>query len=350
MGTFTPTVAVRLYRPVAMALEAAGIAAAPVFAELGIPDPMTTGWEVRRPLPEIAGIWEHLEARTNDRYFALRAAEHVDLTTCDVVTYLEANAQTVRAALLAKFDYLPLMTDAIEWTLDVSGEEARLTLHERPARPPLAPVAEYLLAARHVFFRQFGPPGWRLRFVRFRHPEPDQREPYTRAFGVRPEFRAPADQLGFDASWLDAPMQNRDDALSDLLRRYADQASDRVGGSSSRLSDRVRDLLRSGLDPGIASVARQLGVSPRTLQRTLAREGENYRDLVARARCVAAERLLARRELALTEVAYALGFSDLPAFHHAFVRWRGTTPGDFRRRHLGASFAEPAQGRLGQGA
>lgn len=346
--SFTPTVAVRLYRPVAMALEASGVEAARVFAELGIPDPVTSGWEVRRALPELAGIWDHLSSVTHDRYFPLRAAAHVDLTTCDVVTYLEANAKTVQAALRAKFEYLPLMTDAIEWTLEVSGDEARLTLHERPARPPLAPVAEYLLAARHVFFRQFGPPGWSLRFVDFRHPEPEQLEPFIRTFGVRPRFGAASDQLGFDAAWLNAPMRSRDDALSDLLRRYADQASDRLVPASSRLGDRVRTLLHSGVDPGIGSVARQLGVSPRTLQRSLAREGENYRDLVAEARCAVAERLLARRELALAEVAHALGFNDLPAFHHAFVRWWGITPGDFRRRHLGNAFVEPVHGRLGR--
>ena len=51
--------------------------------------------------------------------------------------------------------------------------------------------------------------------------------------------------------------------------------------------------------------------------------------------------------IAIAEVAYALGFNDPSAFHHAFVRWTGSTPGDYRSRHLGGSFVEPVQGRLG---
>lgn len=311
-----------------------------------MPDPATTGWEVRLPLPQIAGIWGRLLEVTGDPAFALRAAEHVDLTTCDVITYLEGNARTVEAALRAKFEFLPLITNAIEWTLEVNHDEATLTLHERPARPPLAPVAEYLLAARHVFFRRFASPAWALRHVSFRHEAPEHLEPYRSVFGIIPQFDSAFDQLSFDRSLLEAPMKSRDDALSELLRRYAEPAVKSVSRPAS-VSARVEAALQSGLDPGISQLAHELGTSARSLQRSLSSEGTSYAELVARTRRAAAERLLRRRELAVAEVAYALGFNDPSAFHHAFVRWTGCTPGDFRSRHLGETFTEPVRGRLG---
>lgn len=343
---FIPTVAVRLYRPIALALEHQGISSAAVFAEFDMPDPATTGWEVRLPLPQIAGIWGRLLKVTRDPFFALRAAEHVDLTTCDVITYLEGNARTVESALRTKFEFLPLITNAIEWTLEVNGDEAAITLHERPARPPLAPVAEYLLAARHVFFRRFASPEWALRQVTFRHSAPERLEPYQALFGVTPQFDSAFDQLSFDRSLLDAPMKSRDDALSELLRRYAEPALKTVSQPES-VSALVEAALQSGLDPGVTTLARQLGVSPRTLQRSLSSEGTSYAEIAASTRRAAAERLLRRRELAIAEVAYALGFNDPSAFHHAFVRWTGSTPGAYRGHHLGGAFVEPTQGRLG---
>ncbi len=345
---FIPSISVRLYRPVALALEACGIPSDALFAEFGMPPPATAGWDARLPLPQIAGIWGRLLEVTGDPHFALRAAEHVDLTTCDVITYLEANAKTVREALLKKFEYLPMITDAIEWTLDSAEGEALLTLHERPARPPLAPVAEYLLAARHIFFRRFGPSHWRLRFVSFRHPAPDDTSPHERIFGMKPRFDAAMDQLGFDAALLEEPMRSRDAALADLLERYADHARSTVP-SHVTFSARVQELLRSGVDPGIAVVARQLGVAPRSLQRTLTSEGTSYQEIANATRRAAAERLLRRNELAISEVAFALGFGDVSSFHRAFVRWTSATPGEFRSRHLGASFKEPGFGRLGAG-
>src|SRR5687768_13122757 len=109
---FIPSVAVRLYRPVALTLEARGLSSDAVFAEFGVPPPGSCGWDVRVALPQIATLWDRLLAVTGDPLFALHAAEHVDLTTCDVITYLEANARTLRAALESKLKYLPLMTNA----------------------------------------------------------------------------------------------------------------------------------------------------------------------------------------------------------------------------------------------
>ncbi len=343
---WVPTVAARLYRPIALALEARGIAADALFAEFGMPSPATAGWDVRLPLPQIAGVWHRLLEVTGDPCFALRAAEHVDLTTCDVITYLESAASTVRGALEKKFAYLSLITDAVEWTLEDSGVDALLTLHERPARPPLAPVAEYLLGARHVFFARFGPPGWQLRSVSFRHGAPADTREHVALFGVEPRFDAAFDQLGFAQSWLDAPMRNRDAALAELLVRYADQVLPAPVAQPPSWQERVRQELCKGVDPGISAVARLLAVSPRTLQRALASEGTTYADVAQAAQRGVAEQLLGRRELSITEIAFALGFSGGPAFHRAFRRWTGLSPSQFRARALGPSFVEPRLGAL----
>lgn len=346
---FTPTVAVRLYRPVALALEARGICSDSLFAEFAVPPPRSCGWDVRVALPQIAGLWARLLTVTADPQFALHAAEHVDLTTCDVITYLEANASSLGAALESKLKYLALMTNAVTWTLQVQAGEALLALHEVPPRPPLAPVAEYLIAARHVFLKRFGPADWQLRFVSFRHLAPPELAEHERIFGVCPRFDAAQDQLGFAAGLLDAPMRSREDGLVDLLERYASQALSSLPQEAT-FSQRVRELLKSGSDPGIAEVARRLGMSARALQRALSAEQTSYLAISNETRRSIAERLLARGELAIAETAYTLGFSDVPAFHRAFVRWTGATPGEFRARALAGAVEEPRQGRLDLGA
>ncbi|MEO8184645.1 MAG: AraC family transcriptional regulator [Deltaproteobacteria bacterium] len=335
----------RLYRPIALALSARGIDADVVFAEFGMPSPATAGWDVRMPLPQIAGIWARLLEVTGDPHFALRAAEHVDLTTCDVITYLESAAATLREALAKKFAYLPLMTDAVEWTLEEHGDEVSLTLHERPARPPLAPVAEYLLAARHVFLRQFGPEQWTLTQVSFRHEPPPSASEHRRLFGVEPSFRSAYDRLSFSGAWLNAPMRGRDAALTDLLSRYAEQLLPEFALPPS-WQERVRQNLAGGRDPGVVTVARALGVSSRSLQRALAEEGTTYAEVLNRQRQALAERLLRRRELGISEISLALGFSGSPAFHRAFRRWTGVSPSQFRARALGPSFSEPQRAAL----
>jgi AraC-like DNA-binding protein len=337
---WVPSVSARLYRPIALALEARGIAADALFAEFGMPSPATAGWDVRMPLPQIANIWSRLLEVTGDPHFPFRAAEHVDLTTCDVITYLESAASTLRGALEKKLKFLPLITDAIEWTLDEAGDSVQLALHERPARPPLAPVAEFLIGARHVFLERFGPPGYHLSAVSFRHAPPANTEEYRRVFKVEPSFGATLDKITFGRAQLDEPMRRRDDALSEILGRYAEQMRPALCDLET-WRGRVLDRLKSGIDPGVAAVARGLGVSPRTLQRALADENTSYLEVATSARRAAAEQLLKRRELGISEVAFALGFSGSPAFHRAFRRWTGKTPNEFRARELGGAFSEP---------
>jgi AraC-like DNA-binding protein len=41
--------------------------------------------------------------------------------------------------------------------------------------------------------------------------------------------------------------------------------------------------------------------------------------------------LLENGTLALAEIAFSLGYSEVSAFNHAFRRWVGQSPGDYRR-------------------
>lgn len=104
-------------------------------------------------------------------------------------------------------------------------------------------------------------------------------------------------------------------------------------GKPRRLVDRVRLVIDAQLasgDVSITAIARQLGVSGRTLRRRLDEEGCSFRELVHQCRMDAAERMLARRELSVTEIAAALGFSEASAFSRAFRRQRGVSPSGFR--------------------
>jgi AraC-like DNA-binding protein len=72
-------------------------------------------------------------------------------------------------------------------------------------------------------------------------------------------------------------------------------------------------------------------MSPRTLQRRLADEGMLFNDLLDELRLRAAKTYLAQRDIAGAEVAYLLGFAEQSSFNHAFKRWTGRTPTEFRR-------------------
>ena len=84
--------------------------------------------------------------------------------------------------------------------------------------------------------------------------------------------------------------------------------------------------------PTADAVALAMKMSGRTLQRRLEDEGVRFSSLVDEVRERLARRLLEDPALALAEIGYRLGFSDLATFSRAFKRWTGVPPGAFRRQ------------------
>ncbi len=77
-------------------------------------------------------------------------------------------------------------------------------------------------------------------------------------------------------------------------------------------------------------MARELGLSPRTLQRRLTEAGTSYQRVLDQVRQQAARRLLEATDLDASEIAFFLGFEELNSFTRAFHGWEGTTPGRWR--------------------
>jgi AraC-like DNA-binding protein len=79
-------------------------------------------------------------------------------------------------------------------------------------------------------------------------------------------------------------------------------------------------------------VSDQLGFAPRSLQRALHQRGACFRELQETQQRLLAEQMLKNPRLPLLRVATLSGFADQSTFNRAFARWRGESPGRWRRR------------------
>ena len=78
-------------------------------------------------------------------------------------------------------------------------------------------------------------------------------------------------------------------------------------------------------------VARNLGMSVRSLHRRLANDGMTFRTLTEETRQELAEGLLCDERYSIAEVAFLTGFSEQSSFNRAFKRWAGDTPATYRK-------------------
>jgi AraC-like DNA-binding protein len=86
-------------------------------------------------------------------------------------------------------------------------------------------------------------------------------------------------------------------------------------------------------DLSVASVAHELGVTPRYLQRLFEADGKTFSSFLTEQRLKRAHRMLRERDFAgrpVSAIAYDVGFGDLSYFNRCFRRAYGATPSDVR--------------------
>ena len=169
--------------------------------------------------------------------------------------------------------------------------------------------------------------------LRRRRPTPDVHAAY---FGCPVRYGAARDRLELRRDDLDLAFAGHNPELLEMLTPALSGALRDLQAQGS-LSDQVKAVLLHALPsgrPDIADVAREMGMSERTLQRRITDEGTTFRDLVNAARHALSRRLLSDQTNDMAEVAYMLGYQDTRSFYRAFRSWEGTTPKAWRKSAL----------------
>ncbi len=127
------------------------------------------------------------------------------------------------------------------------------------------------------------------------------------------------------------------DHLGALLGAALEPARKPSPSGTSGLHARLCALLRTRIDqPGVSAqvLAREAGVSLRTLHRAFAAHGSTFAGTLRQLRFIRAGELLRRPQLAhvaVAEIGRRCGFSDPSHFARAFQRAMGVPPGQWRR-------------------
>jgi AraC-like DNA-binding protein len=156
---------------------------------------------------------------------------------------------------------------------------------------------------------------------------------YKSFLGSDVEFGADADEIIFPEHFASLPIVGADTYLNRLLRQYADEALAQRPQKRNTVRAAVERAIAQLLPQGKATtseVARQLGLSCRTLSRSLFAEGATFTKILEELRAALARRYLRDHELPISEIAWLLGYREIGSFTNAFKRWTGMSPSQFR--------------------
>jgi AraC-like DNA-binding protein len=165
-----------------------------------------------------------------------------------------------------------------------------------------------------------------------------ERAVYESHFGCPVVFRASKNLLVFAQEDLTRPFVTHN---ADVLAMVAPQLDAELAQHLAQrtIRDQVKATLKrklAGQRPELRGMARELGMSARTLQRRLSDERVTFQQLVTEARRELARHYLRHSSLELNETAYLLGYEDPNSFFRAFQQWEGTSPGEWRSQGCSA--------------
>jgi AraC-like DNA-binding protein len=326
------TLSIRLIWPVLRVLE---IDAEDVAPLAGIDLRALADPDTRLPHALVMELLERGVKRSGDALLGLRAGELLEPGDLGVLEYAARACGTLRSALECVRRYIGLVNDAVVASLEETGDRAiwKLCVIDGVAQPPCS--NDFQLACSATISKRLTGNEPILLEAQFAHAKPAYAAEYDRIFRCELRFDAADNALVFPRAQLDTELKGRNPGLHAAYAMHAEEALRRLEHRKG-ISERVREMLFAQLRTGntdMRSVARALSTTAATLRRHLEQEGTTLSDLLDEVRCDLATKYLGDPTLAITEVAFLLGFSHVPAFYKAFRRWHpGRTPADFRKR------------------
>ncbi|MGQ0599871.1 AraC family transcriptional regulator ligand-binding domain-containing protein [Aquabacterium sp.] len=153
-------------------------------------------------------------------------------------------------------------------------------------------------------------------------------------FGEAPRFGQMVSSLHGPADYAGYAIAKNDFGIGDALRQQLQDRMASLNGQSGHALHKIEQALTARLERGevaLEDVAKEVGMPVRTLQNRLKASGLNYRQVLDRCRHAQALLYLNDPDLGLIHIAQMLGFTTQSSFHHAFKRWTGVAPRQYRQ-------------------
>lgn len=270
---------------------------------------------------------------TEDPCPGLHIGEKLSWANVGIVGYIVLNSRNVLEGLKRFNAYYQMVSNIT--TFRIATNPQHIELCWRPNDDQLVKdhrlIFEGILASLKPLLEEQTGQTIRPVEMQFCWPAPSDLSEYERIFDTRLSFNQPNIKAVFDRKVGQLPCRLPNAEMLGVLETYVrDQCHQQC--AASPFSSEVLTVLKNceGDIPGIELVADKLGISVRSLQMKLKKEGATFRTLRDQTLCGQARLFLTNSRYSVERISSLLGFSEPAVFYRSFKRWTGQTPREFR--------------------
>jgi len=165
-------------------------------------------------------------------------------------------------------------------------------------------------------------------------PEPDGFAEVADRFGFALAFDCERTCLYLDPDLIDEPLRYADPQTTRLITEVCEKQLRELNAETST-HGAVKALVAEHITapPSLDQAAAALGLSSRSLRRSLQQSGTTYLGILGETRREIATKLLRETDESVASIAYQIGFEHPSHFGRAFKGWTGKSPSQFRDNH-----------------
>lgn len=277
---------------------------------------------------QVAALLEASARLSGCPVFGLLMAESRSVASVGAVGLLLKHQSTARDVIDAVVQYQRLLTEIL--AISVEEVEDETVIHtELAIGGPQG--TEYVMGLICRIVSELTGGRWHPESAHFLHDPPGDLAVHRRIFQCRLVFQSDFNGFVCPTASLDAPNPAADSIMARHARRYLDMlVPDPADGSITERARRCIYLLLPAGRATLDQVADNMGLSARTLQRSLEKEGRTFATLLNDVRRELALRYLANSTHSVTAIAQMTGYASPSSFTRWFAAEFGMAPAAWR--------------------
>lgn len=339
-----PMTSVMWVRNIVDALTESGLDGMALSNDAGIPSAVYGISDAGVPAQNIARLWDLAMTASGKPDIGLIASGHFRPASLDAVGYLMMSSDVLLEAVQRGVRFHGAHSSATHTSLTQLDDGYRLEFHIMDGIVDVQRQNhDFITSCVLKFFRFMTGQDLKPMRAEFLYPAPEDQKPHAQVFQCPLAFGAARTALHFNNAALARPVITANPLLVAMHEHAATRRIQQFG--QSQTTQWVRQLIVQALPDGEPSrerVAASMVISPRNLQRQLSVEGTSFSKLLDEIRRNLSDHYLANARLALTDIAYLLGFSEQSTYTRAAKRWYGKAPNKIRAGLLQGDISNPA--------
>ena len=297
------------------------------------------GNEENRISPEIYNrVIEHCVRVTKDELFGFHAGEYLNLAAAGLIGQISQTSSTVKEALQYCCEFASLGCQALPLNLEKTNQGYRLDIvpdKEWELSSKIA-VRQTLEGAMAFTLREFHLLTIQKYFpleVGFTSKQDSSHSEFERLFKCPVKYEQSKSYLLFSTAQVETKVITSDFNLLRILVGHAEEKLQKMSAEEGVFSQVRRAVINLSEPsfPIIETVAANMNLSVRSLQRKLAAESKTYKMVIESLRKEMAIKYLNQNTLNVQEVSELLGYSDVSSFSRSFKKWTSLSPTAYRQ-------------------